>query len=163
MEESRPDSSDSSDSSSITSAESVIRRRISESDASTRSIIEVPTEDSWEQDFQFQCSQGSSIDQSQQNTSSDATQREITQIQDSPNTSSNTSTSSTSDAPAQQPSHPNPFLETSTESSQSSSASEVPQAEMIPKRKGRIRACKFFKKEITTDGKVSRKEINYKE
>ena len=164
-EDNRPDLSDSS---SVSSAESVIRktpnllrRKISDSESSTRSIIEIPTEDSFDHGLQHINTSSSSLDESSQNSSPDVTQRAITQIQDSPETSVTSTSSSVPsalDQPTQQPSRAQLSHEPTDESSTNSSASEVPQVEMIPKRLGRVRACKFFKK-----GKEGMEKIIYKE
>ena len=178
---------DMSDTSSMTSAESVIRRSHTGADSSTRSIIELDTMDDWT--WNADAEPANSPDQSvaertvQENpTSSTESSTSSSSLAQSSSNSPGTTgseTSSTVSSSAFSSQFNSNSAESSTSSTESSTTSpsqsssnsaeqrnsecsvaEVPQAEMIPQHKQRVRACKFFKKD-QQQGEL--KKINYKD
>lgn len=155
------------DTESTTSAESVIRRPITDSDTSTRSIIEIPTEDDWDPTG-FQSQQIDSPENSHQ-SAPDASSTVISKeqleqylFQSSSDSNSNDAETSNSSRTSESTNFNSAEITnspgTSTSASSNSTVPDVPQQEMIPVRRGRIRACKFAKE---VEGKTVK--INYKD
>ena len=171
--EPEPALGETSDTSSSTSVESVIYRSPTAADNSTRSIIELDTMDDWTWNSNAQSTDKPdpaiaqpimhsnptvSTEPANSSTESSTSSTESSSPTPSQSTSSIESSTSPTDSLSQSPAHSN--SNASETASSGSSVADVPQAEMIPQRKQRVRACKFFKKDRLQG---TTKKIDYKE